>query len=261
MIKRRMKKKHTVVCGGERNGCACVTNVTGMSMSVRSRSPASSECQSTAPPMPTPSPRPTHHLSARPTSELLTGSGIFQTPEGPFLFFSIPSPSSPCLQQRLSTSGSKTSRTMRPLLSVFFFLFSLSALISVQEDMAAASLDVNFKEELGAIEQCQSFSFLHFVSSYFHRVQGPLRSRAHRCPLQSSPAFYPGSDPFLHHRPPADGQGRPHDCPPQPRRRLHAEPDGSLLCPIKVSCPQIKHPPLPNSTRFRSEPPVPRSRQ
>jgi len=43
-------------------------------------------------------------------------------------------------------------------LSVFSFAFR-SALISVQEDMAAASLDVNFKEELGAIEQCPFFSF------------------------------------------------------------------------------------------------------
>ena len=105
------------------------------------------------------------------------------------------------------------------------------------------------------------FLFLHFVSSCFHRVQGPLRGRAHRCPLQSPPAFNPGPDPFLHHCSPADGQGRPHDCPPQPRRRLHAEPDGSLLFQIEIPRPQVQHPPLPHSTRFCSEPPVPRSRQ
>lgn len=33
-----------------------------------------------------------------------------------------------------------------------------------QEDMAAASLDVNFKEELGAIEQCQSPHITHPIT-------------------------------------------------------------------------------------------------
>lgn len=103
-----------------------------------------------------------------------------------------------------------------------------------------------------------SLFFLLFSRSCSHRVQGPLRSRAHRRPLQPSPAFNPGSDPFLHHRPPADGQGRPHDCPPQPRRGLHAEPDGGVLCPLD---PRPQHPALPHSTRLCSEPPVPRSRQ
>ncbi|KAF9453153.1 hypothetical protein P691DRAFT_720318 [Macrolepiota fuliginosa MF-IS2] len=66
------------------------------------------------------SPRPGPQSSARPTSELLGSAGMFQTPEAE------------ALDQ---------------------WFENLQNYEATLEDMAAASLDVNFKEELGAIEQ------------------------------------------------------------------------------------------------------------
>ncbi|KAF5360842.1 hypothetical protein D9756_004965 [Leucocoprinus leucothites] len=66
------------------------------------------------------SPRPGSQSNARPTSELLGSSGMFQTPEAE------------ALDQ---------------------WFENLQSYEATLEDMAAASLDVNFKEELGAIEQ------------------------------------------------------------------------------------------------------------
>ena len=41
------------------------------------------------------------------------------------------------------------------LVGFFHHRTRFSLLMSAQEEMAAASLDVNFKEELSAIEQCE----------------------------------------------------------------------------------------------------------
>jgi hypothetical protein len=75
--------------------------------------------------------------------------------------------------------------------------------------MAAASLDVNFKEELSAIEQCKYLFkpftlrfILTFVSS---RVQSLVGSGAHSRSLQSSSTLHPGPDSFFHYRSPANG--------------------------------------------------------
>ena len=51
--------------------------------------------------------------------------------------------------------------------------------------MTATSLDVNFKEELSAIEQCVwPFNSLISGSDLYPRVQGSLRSRVHSLSLQ-----------------------------------------------------------------------------
>ncbi|KAF9005535.1 hypothetical protein BDQ17DRAFT_353668 [Cyathus striatus] len=71
-------------------------------------------------PMAPPSPRPGGQSSARPTSELLGSAGMYQTPEAE------------ALDQ---------------------WFENLQNYEATLEDMAAASLDVNFKEELSAIEQ------------------------------------------------------------------------------------------------------------
>ena len=56
---------------------------------------------------------------------------------------------------------------------------------SYEEDMTATSLDVNFKEELSAIEQCVwSFNSLISGSDLYPRFQGSLRSRVHSLSLQ-----------------------------------------------------------------------------
>ncbi|KZT37346.1 hypothetical protein SISSUDRAFT_1048552 [Sistotremastrum suecicum HHB10207 ss-3] len=67
-----------------------------------------------------PSPRPGGISGARPTSELLGGSGVFQTPEAD---------------------------------AIDQWFENLQNYEATLEEMAAASLDVNFKEELSAIEQ------------------------------------------------------------------------------------------------------------
>lgn len=89
------------------------------------------------------SPRPPGGGSgARPTSELLGSATMFQTPE------------SEAIDQ---------------------WFENLQNYEETLEDMAAASLDVNFKEELSAIEQCV---FIPPLPSSFHllscRVQGSL---------------------------------------------------------------------------------------
>lgn len=90
------------------------------------------------------SPRPPGGGSiARPTSELLGSATMFQTPE------------SEAIDQ---------------------WFENLQNYEETLEDMAAASLDVNFKEELSAIEQCTSpplFSHTH-PPSRFCRVQSAL---------------------------------------------------------------------------------------
>lgn len=90
------------------------------------------------------SPRPPGGGSgARPTSELLGSATMFQTPE------------SEAIDQ---------------------WFENLQNYEETLEDMAAASLDVNFKEELSAIEQCSYNLYLPPVLSLtlFPRVQGPL---------------------------------------------------------------------------------------
>lgn len=68
------------------------------------------------------SPRPGGGSGARPTSELLGSANMFQTPE------------SEAIDQ---------------------WFENLQNYEETLEEMAAASLDVNFKEELSAIEQCK----------------------------------------------------------------------------------------------------------
>jgi len=75
--------------------------------------------------------------------------------------------------------------------------------------MAAASLDVNFKEELSAIEQCERLLqplFLCLLTCSVSRVQSFVGSRAHSRPVQSSPTFHPGPNPFFHYRSTTNGQ-------------------------------------------------------
>jgi hypothetical protein len=87
--------------------------------------------------------------------------------------------------------------------------------------MAAASLDVNFKEELSAIEQCKQLSFFfhfqYFNAIFTSRVQSSFRSRAHSRSLQSSATFDSSSNQVLHHRSSTDGKVGSYDCSPQPR--------------------------------------------
>ena len=78
---------------------------------------------------------------ARPTSELLGSATMFQTPE------------SEAIDQ---------------------WFENLQNYEETLEDMAAASLDVNFKEELSAIEQCPSFLSPSCPRSLPPRVQGAL---------------------------------------------------------------------------------------
>jgi len=78
---------------------------------------------------------------ARPTSELLGSATMFQTPE------------SEAIDQ---------------------WFENLQNYEETLEDMAAASLDVNFKEELSAIEQCPCILPSLPTPLMFRRVQGPL---------------------------------------------------------------------------------------
>ncbi|SRR6266702_5644816 len=98
--------------------------------------------------------------------------------------------------------------------------------------MAAASLDVNFKEELNAIEQCESLDTLSSRSDDLARSLSSgfkVHSKAKRtAALCSLVTFYSGANPLLHHRPATNGYGRPHDCPHEPGcRGFYAKPDGS----------------------------------
>lgn len=91
------------------------------------------------------SPRPGVSSGARPTSELLGGSsGYQQTPEGGSysllpLSFLLFADSFPSIAEALDQ-----------------WFENLQNYEATLEEMAAASLDVNFKEELSAIEQCES---------------------------------------------------------------------------------------------------------
>ena len=100
--------------------------------------------------------------TGRPTSELLSGPGMFQTPEGAlFLLVSCYAWLTDVFQPRQLTSGSRICRTTRPLSCVSTSSgLSRDTDIASQEEMAAASLDVNFKEELSAIEQCRYLCIL-----------------------------------------------------------------------------------------------------
>ena len=66
------------------------------------------------------------------------------------------------------------------LVSAVATLWFNALLMVIQEEMAAASLDVNFKEELSAIEQCE-YSHLWLVEA--------LRFKW-KCPLSESPCFH-----------------------------------------------------------------------
>ncbi|KAI9430745.1 hypothetical protein BJY52DRAFT_1343230, partial [Lactarius psammicola] len=89
----------------------------------------------------------------------------------------------------------------------------------------AASLDVNFKEELGA-----------------HRatVQGSLRSRAHRRSLQSFATFYSSSNPLLHPCLATNSHSQSHDYSSEPGSRgFRAKPDGSHAS-MNIKSPGLK---------------------
>ncbi|KAH9010355.1 hypothetical protein EDB83DRAFT_2530712 [Lactarius deliciosus] len=95
------------------------------------------------------------------------------------------------------------------------------------KEMAAASLDVNFKEELSAIEQ-------------WFKVLSEAE-RAHSRSLQSITTFYSSTDPLLHHRPATNGQGRPHDCSSEPGcRGFHAEQMEAKLASMNLKSPGLK---------------------
>ena len=92
--------------------------------------------------------------------------------------------------------------------------------------MAAASTDVNFKEELSAIEQCELIldppDFFSVCGGAHRgcardRVQGSIRSRAHSRSIQSSTTFYPSPNQIFHHRAATDGQIRSDDGTSQSR--------------------------------------------
>ncbi len=92
------------------------------------------------------------------------------------------------------------------------------------EEMAAASLDLNFKEELSAIEQCESIPLLlssriRLTRRSAHRVPRPFRGREDRGTVQSAARVDAGANPLLHHGAPADDPQRPRQRPAQPRRR------------------------------------------
>ena len=90
--------------------------------------------------LPAASPRPGGVSGAgRPTSELLGSAGMFQTPEGTAL----------CLIHLAHAHN-----VLAEAIDQWFETFQNYEV--TLEEMAAASLDVNFKEELSAIEQCMS---------------------------------------------------------------------------------------------------------
>ena len=97
------------------------------------------------------SPRPGGQSSARPTSELLGSGAMFQTPEGASPRLSSVAPA----HRPLSTSAEALDQWFE----------NLQNYEATLEDMAAASLDVNFKEELSAIEQCTPLRFIPSPSS------------------------------------------------------------------------------------------------
>lgn len=104
---------------------------------------------SPSPHSPLPSPRPSGIIGAgRPTSELLQGNAAhsFQTPEG--------------TSTDVSMTGLLTCTPSETAIDAWFE--NLQNYEATLEEMAAASLDANFKEELSAIEQCQ-------LSTSFHR--------------------------------------------------------------------------------------------
>lgn len=78
-------------------------------------------------------------------------------------------PPPPHLQPRPSTSGSRILPRTKSLLYVFAYfgfeglLLKVVRLSLLQEEMAAASLDQNFTEELSAIEQCTFSSATPFL--------------------------------------------------------------------------------------------------
>jgi hypothetical protein len=78
----------------------------------------------------------------RPTSELITGSNLYQNPEGA------------CHAFFADLNADPVSAVAEAIDQWFENLQNYEATL---EEMAAASLDVNFKEELSAIEQCTSF--------------------------------------------------------------------------------------------------------
>jgi hypothetical protein len=84
------------------------------------------------------------------------------------------------------------------------------------EEMAAASLDQNFKEELSAIEQCElccvlslSLGCTRLMSDYclmVNRVPRSVRGGKNGCALQPVAGIDAGADPILHHCSSADGE-------------------------------------------------------
>ena len=91
-----------------------------------------------------PSPRPGGQSGGgRPTSELLGGGGgaaMFQTPEG---------------EIRAHLVANLLADVFLSAEAIDQWFENLQNYEVTLEEMAAASLDVNFKEELSAIEQCQ----------------------------------------------------------------------------------------------------------
>lgn len=79
------------------------------------------------------------------------------------------------------------------------------------EEMAAASTDQNFTEELGAIEQCELAICWTWLTI---RVPSAVRGGTNRSPVLASSTLHPGSDPLLPLSSPPHGANRPHERSP-----------------------------------------------
>jgi hypothetical protein len=84
-------------------------------------------------------------------------------------------------------------------------------------------MEVKFKEELTAIEQCESLFPSYILHSVIdiatYRVQGSLGSRTDSFALQSPSTLNPKSNQVLHRRAAADGQVRSNDGLPDANHR------------------------------------------
>ncbi|KAH8984732.1 hypothetical protein EDB92DRAFT_2117006 [Lactarius akahatsu] len=102
------------------------------------------------------------------------------------------------------------------------------------EEMAVASLDVNFKEELSAIEQCE---------------QGSRFSSKQSAQLLFT-VFYSILLKYRSASSPPSQMARPHDCSSEPGcRGFHAEPDGSQACKYEsqIARTQVQHARFPSA--------------
>lgn len=143
---------------------------------------SASESQCAAPPMPPPSPRPAHPLGARPTSELLGGSGMFQTPEG--------APALPG-QPRLTLSPAEALdqwfenlQNYEATLVRFFLLFLLRSPLRRKTWPLPPSMSTSKKSSVPSSSVSLSLSL--FSMSPAHRLQGSRCSPRLSAPLPST---------------------------------------------------------------------------